>query len=130
MPRTATITTIEPDPCLACLGVPTAQLLRITLLKQLLTLMDPMASTDNSALLDEGKCFACYGMSIPDVLELALLKLIYDLAAAGGGLGGADEIFSGNYGGGVPTDVPTTTQAIAFDTSNGTQWNYYSGTWH
>jgi hypothetical protein len=48
----------------------------------------------------------------------------------GGGGGGTTQVFAGNYGGGQPNFTPTTSTAIAIDTSNDTQWNYYSGAWH
>lgn len=44
--------------------------------------------------------------------------------------GGSAQVFSGNYAGIAPTFTPTTSVAIAIDTSNGTQWSYYSGAWH
>jgi hypothetical protein len=113
--------------CYNCLGLTPAETTRITLLAELLTLFKPMAATDTNSLLEYGKCFSCVGMSIADTLQLALLHQIRDAAGTGAG---APEIFSGNYGGGLPTDIPTTAQAIAFDTSNGTQWNYYGNAWH
>lgn len=48
---------------------------------------------------------------------------------AGGGSGDV-QVFSGNYAGGTPTDVPTTDAAVAFDTSNDAEWHFYGGTWH
>jgi len=39
-------------------------------------------------------------------------------------------LYSGDYSGGQPTVTPTVATAIAFDTSTGTQWNWFSGSWH
>lgn len=55
----------------------------------------------------------------------------WTLASSGGGGGGGDQyVFSGNYGGGTPTDTPTVAQAVGIDTSDGTKWYWYSGSWH
>lgn len=40
------------------------------------------------------------------------------------------QVFSGNYGGQVPNFTPSTATAIAIDTSNGAQWDWYNGSWH
>lgn len=49
---------------------------------------------------------------------------------AGAGAGGSGSVFSGHYGGGTPTDTPTSSAAIAYDldapfnmwTWNGSAW--------
>lgn len=39
--------------------------------------------------------------------------------------------FQGNYAGGPPTQTPPASiTTSAFDTSNGSQWNWYGGAWH
>lgn len=48
----------------------------------------------------------------------------------GGGGGGQTQIYVGNYVGTVPNFTPTNTVAIGIDSSNGTQWNWYSSSWH
>lgn len=64
-----------------------------------------------------------------EVLWRALvLQLLCNLT--GGSSGGSFALYSGNYSGGQPTVTPTATTALAFDTSTGTQWNWYSGAWH
>lgn len=52
-------------------------------------------------------------------------------------IGGAWTVFSGGGGGGVvfagagaPAFSPAATSAVYFDTSTGTQYNWYSGAWH
>lgn len=61
-----------------------------------------------------------------------ILLCILEGITSGGGSGGTGDVqgFSGNYGGGTPTDTPTTSVAIAYDTSNGQPWAWYSGAWH
>lgn len=44
--------------------------------------------------------------------------------------GGSQEVFSGNYTGGTPPFTPSVAQAIAIDTSNGRQWQWYSSSWN
>jgi hypothetical protein len=56
-----------------------------------------------------------------------LLQLLCNMSE--GGIGNVD-IKSGNYGGNAPTWIPSGDTGIAFDTSTGDQWNYYSGAWH
>lgn len=56
-----------------------------------------------------------------------VLQLLCEMT---GGGGGGFAIYSGDYGGGTPNVTPTVATAIAFDTITGTQWNYYSGSWH
>jgi hypothetical protein len=56
------------------------------------------------------------------------LQLLCEISEGGGGGGGG--IYSGNYSGGQPNFTPSETTAIAFDTSTGAQWSYYSGAWH
>lgn len=62
-------------------------------------------------------------------LEVVMTYLLCNLAGGGGGLG-EQEVFSGNYGGGVPTDTPTASSALGIDTSNGVVWQWYSNAWH
>lgn len=40
------------------------------------------------------------------------------------------QVLAGNYGGLQPAFTPSSSPAIAFDTTTGTQWNYYGGAWH
>lgn len=79
---------------------------------------------DAQTLATAAKCLECLS-------EKQLLAIIVQLTCEGGGGGGGLQyVFSGNYGGGVPTDVPIAAAAVAYDTSNGTQWGWYSGSWH
>ena len=69
---------------------------------------------------------ACLSGNVREAFELELLRQL--AASSSGGIGGG--VFAGDYGAGQPTFTPTTNAAIAFDTSNGTQWNWYSGVWN
>ncbi len=58
---------------------------------------------------------ACFnGVNDKKLMEI-IASLMCQLANGGGGGGGAAQVFSGHYAGGVPTDVPTTSAAIADD---------------
>lgn len=88
-----------------------------------------MAACDPSGLIAASKCFECLSMKQLLMVEVQLLCDIL-VTGGGGGGGGLQYVFSGNYGGGVPTDVPVASAAFAIDTSNGTIWSWYSGNWH
>lgn len=60
------------------------------------------------------------------VIEVKILQALNN----GGGGGGTTQVFSGNYAGGTPSVTPTTAAAIGIDTSNGRQWQWFSGAWH
>lgn len=111
--------------CYNCFGATLAQSFRLEALSKIATLLDPMAANPQT-LLSQTTCYAAYGLSIADLLELGLLNVIY---ASLGGLGGAS-VLCANLGGGAPMAPPAGSCAIEFDTSTGTQWNYYSGAWH
>jgi len=87
-----------------------------------------MADCTPQTLVDESKCFACDSITEKQLLAIQVYLLCQ--IAAGGGGGGDVQGFAGDYGGGTPTDVPTTAIAVAYDTSNGQPWAYYSGSWH
>jgi hypothetical protein len=77
-------------------------------------------------------CESQIGCITSDITLLIITaQLLCEINEGGGGGGGGGQyVFEGNYGGGVPTDSPTVSAAIAFDTSTGTQWNWYSNAWH
>jgi len=85
-----------------------------------------MAQCDAQSLVNQANCILCgvpQGMYLP-----ILIALMCQIQAQGTGGGGA--VFAGNYAGGQPNFTPTTSAAIAIDTSNGTQWDWYSNAWH
>lgn len=49
--------------------------------------------------------------------------------SSGGTVNGMQGFF-GNYAGSQPNVTPTAATAVGFDTSTGTQWNWYSNAWH
>ena len=63
-----------------------------------------------------------------DIVLAELLCEIKDGLA--GGISGVTGVYAGNYGGVAPVFVPASSAAIAIDTTTGTQWNYFSGSWH
>lgn len=52
-----------------------------------------------------------------------------DISGGDGG-SGEQQVFSGNYGGGTPTDTPTADEAIAIDKDTGAEWHWFDGAWH
>lgn len=87
-----------------------------------------MATCDLSTLLADA-CASGFTELNEQQFRAVALQLACDISAGGGG-GGGGSVFSGNYGGVAPVIVPTTTAAIAIDTSDGTVWYWYSGAWH
>ena len=83
-----------------------------------------MAECSTSELLAAGKCFDCLTKK---QLQIVIAQLLCDISASGAM---DQDIFSGNYAGGEPTDTPTGAQAIGIDTSDGTVWYWYSAAWH
>lgn len=69
-------------------------------------------STDSQTLMDEARCLECN--IPPGFVPYAILQATRGITTGGGG-GGAVQVFSGHYGGGTPTDVPTTSAALAYD---------------
>ena len=85
-------------------------------------------SCDPNSLAQSARCFKC--LAPETLLEIQVMLLCQVLNGAGGGGSSGGGVFSGNYAGGQPNFTPTTTTAIAIDTSNGTQWNWYNNTWN
>jgi hypothetical protein len=66
------------------------------------------------------------GFDQPSTRDLMIIAA-YGASSGGGGGGGAT---FGNYAGGQPNFTPSGGTGLAVDTSNGTLWEYYSGSWH
>lgn len=67
-------------------------------------------------------------------IQLQILQTLQSIEAtlvSGGGGGGtaAQQVSAGNYAGNPPSFTPTTTSALAVDTSTGALWSYANGTW-
>jgi hypothetical protein len=101
-------------------------LLKLALLQQIALALNPMADTTPQGLLSSANvaCYNNYGSW--QLLELALLQIIAN--NGGGGSGGG--VTAADYGGGPPSFTPTTSGALAIDTSNGSVWTWYSNAWH
>jgi len=68
-----------------------------------------------------------------DDAQRSLLKIV-DLLGGGIGVftggGGSGSVFSGNYGGGPPTQTPTSSAAIAYDLdAPNAVWNWNGSVW-
>ena len=83
-------------------------------------------SCDPTTLATEATCINC---NIPPGMYLPVLIYLF-CQIASTGVGGGGGVIAGNYAGVQPNFTPTTTAAIAFDTSNGTQWNWYNNQWN
>lgn len=73
--------------CFNCYGASAVQMMRLSLLANILTTLDSGAAVDPQSLLAYGKCFNCYGASMTDMMELALLDQIVEASTGGGGGG-------------------------------------------
>jgi len=62
--------------------------------------------------------------------EQQFRALVLQLLCEINGGGSSSAIYHGDYDGGEPPFSPTVETAIAFDTENGQQWNFYDGVWH
>lgn len=68
--------------CFECYGPNdyTLRLMELALLKKILAKLDPAASTDPQALLDDAACFNCYGSTtIEQLMELVMLSKLSSL---------------------------------------------------
>lgn len=78
-------------------------------------------------LANAARCFA--GALSAGQMDGIETYLSCQIANSGGG-GGAVQVFSGNYGGAAPGDVPTTSAAFAYDLDNPfTQWVWDGAAW-
>jgi hypothetical protein len=76
MAATAPQTLLTGANCFECYGASAVQMMRLAILSNILTTLNPMAETDPQSLITYGKCFECYGASIVNMMELALLDQI------------------------------------------------------
>lgn len=60
------------------------QLMKLSLLRQILLQLSPMADTSPQALLSQANCYNCYGPGLWPLLELALLSQIVNQGMGGG----------------------------------------------
>lgn len=102
--------------CFACLPAGQLEILKTSLLCQILKDRNPMASCDVSSLLSAANCFSCLGSG-----QLAIIQtqLLCEILNAGGGGGGEGCIVCGNAD---PVDAPTCDCALAYNRVNGSFW--------
>lgn len=81
-----------------------------------------------TALAYEARCFAdCLSSAQLDAIET---YLSCQIANAGGGEGSLVQVFSGNYGGGTPTQTPTSPAAVAYDLDSPFNfWHWDGAAW-
>lgn len=84
---------------------------------------DPVP-TDPDTLMAEAACLA--SQIDAGLVPYAILQAVSGIT---GGGGGATQVFSGNYGGGVPPVFPGTSAALAYDLDAPYQiWHWNAGT--
>lgn len=72
-------------------------------------------------------------LALPSDDAMRSLSKIVDLlnGGAGSGGGGTGSVFSGHYAGGVPTQTPTSSAAIAYDLDPpNAVWNWSGTAWY
>ena len=114
--------------CFSCFGTGgEIQLMKLSLLAQILTALNPMADTSPQTLLDQAKCYQCYGNSgMWQLMELALLAQI----VANGSPSASTSVTCGN---GAPSTAPAGGCGFYIQQDSvppGQVWEYYSGAWH
>jgi len=77
---------------------------------------------DAQTLINEANCLTC--VIPPGMVPYLLLQAMRNSGSGGGGSG---SVISGA---GAPVADPGVSAAVYFDTTNGTQYNWYSGAWH
>jgi len=77
-----------------------------------------------SELASASACY-CFDRATSEKVKAYLLDYI-----ATNGTGGGGGVTCADYGGGEPSFTPTTSCAVAIDTSNERIWWFYSAAWH
>lgn len=111
---------------------------------------------DPNILAELARCFKCLSFTTNLEVQTYLLCQIVNTIGTGGGgavtqiiagtnvtvspvggtgavtisASGSANLTSGNWGGGTPSYTPTNSVEISFDTSNGSQNNWWGGAWH
>ncbi len=102
------------------------QLMKLSLLQQILLALNPSAMTDPQTLLDQAKCYQCMGG--PGEWQLMELALLAQIVANGGG-GGGGATGSVLCGAVDPTVAPSSTCAVYINTVSGQIFWFYGGSW-
>lgn len=102
---------------------PQWQLMKLSLLQQILHTVNPMAATDPTSLLANAGQYQTYGPQCWQLMELALLAQLLQAFSLGA-------VQSGT---GAPAFTPTSGTALWIQTDSvppGLIWEYYNGAWH
>lgn len=93
----------------------------------------PYSTMTAQQLLTASGAFQILGDELT-ALQVADYLLSNIQSGGGGGGGSGTQVYSGDYGGASPAGFVTlpsgVTTAIAFDTSKGRQWAFFSGVWN
>lgn len=108
--------------CLGCLTPFQLQLVRTSLLAQILQQTNPMASVDPQSLLNSAKCLDCL---TPGQLSLVSTQLLAEILQAGGTGGNGCIVCSQSSD---PSTAPDCDCAIAYRRDNGNFWTWNSAT--
>lgn len=103
------------------------QWMKLALLSQILTQLNPMAATDPGTLINVATPYQVYPPQTLQLFELALLAQI--VVTIGNVPGGGSGITCNNYGGNAPIFIPSSGCGFASDSSNGHLWQYLNGAW-
>lgn len=112
------------------------QLLKLSLLRQILLANNPVADTSVQTLLSQANCFTCIPPGMWSLIELVLLTQIVNNGGGGGGGGGSAQLVlytttSPTVDGVVPANQNA--NAIAYR-ADGTQpifvWDPVGHAWH
>lgn len=106
--------------CFACLPAGQLEIIKTSLLCQILKGINPMATCDVATLLSASNCFSC----LPGP-QLAMIQtqLLCEILNAGGGGGGEGCIVCGNSD---PVAPPTCDCALAYNRVNSSFWYWDS----
>jgi len=115
------------ETCLPILPESVLESVEIRLLRALAT--GEQISMDTATLINNARCYVQLDKATRDAIRIEFLKQIVQ-NGIGGGTTVNFAIYSGDYGGIEPPFTPDKSVAIAFDTSTGTQWNWWGGAWH
>jgi hypothetical protein len=110
--------------CLSCLSPQIQGAIQIRLL---CALINGEAMTCSATTLVAEATSSMYA-NLPTPIQQAIIThLLCQLAS---GAAGSIGTTFGNYAGVAPGFTPAAGTGVAVDTSNGTVWYYYSGSWH
>lgn len=108
--------------CFSCIAPRQLEVIKASLLCQILQIANPMASCDAASLIADGKCFAAL---TADMLAVVQTQLLCEILNAGGGGGGQSCIICANVD---PTTAPTCACALYYRKDNMAVWLWNADT--